>query len=487
MTTAAIYIRVSTEEQAEQNISIPAQKSRLISYCHSKGWDVADIYIDEGFSGKNLERPEITRLINDAQQQKFDTVLVWKLDRLSRRQQHVMYVIEEVLMPGAIDFASVTENFDTSTPIGRAMLGIIAVFAQLERETIVERVNWAKKEAAQQGRFMGGPPPFGYSHNPATKGLEINEKESEIVRWIYDEYLKGDHGFAYLADQLNKRGVPTPRGAAAWRTDQTLRIIRNPTYAGYLHHHKVLHQGRHPAIIPLDKWEAAQKMAVNKANIRVGGDGLFKGLIYCDHCGSRVRLKPVNRSNKGSQYYYVCYSVDKCAAHMVIDPDCPGRHHNAGKLEQKIIDKLLKLSAKPARIREAAQKKLNAAATKTPPPKTTKQLKKELDETKRRIKKWQLAFESDEIDLGEMRERVTELKERRIYLEKEIDKINHAAAVIEQAELSLDDMELRMGNFRFMWDKATQEERRSMVLETVDKIRLNRDGETIIEWNTGNL
>ena len=132
----AIYVRVSTTSQAEEGYSIEEQKDKLEAYCKIKDWSVYKVYTDGGFSGSNTNRPAIEQLIKDAQKKKFDTVLVYKLDRLSRSQKDTLYLIEEVFIKNGIEFLSLQENFDTSTPFGKAMIGLLAVFAQLEREQI---------------------------------------------------------------------------------------------------------------------------------------------------------------------------------------------------------------------------------------------------------------------------------------------------------------------------------------------------------------
>ena len=140
MKKAAIYIRVSTIEQAQEGYSIGEQKERLIAYCKAQDWIIADIYIDGGYSGSNLKRPAIQKLMSETH--KFDIVLVHKLDRLSRSQRDTLYLIEEIFLPNKIDFVSMQESFDTSSPFGKAMIGLLAVFAQLEREQIKERLRW---------------------------------------------------------------------------------------------------------------------------------------------------------------------------------------------------------------------------------------------------------------------------------------------------------------------------------------------------------
>ena len=134
MRRAALYIRVSTQEQAQEGYSVGEQKERLIAYCKAQDWIIADIYVDGGYTGSNLKRPGIQQLITDTD--KFDLVLVYKLDRLSRSQRDTLYLIEEVFLPNNVDFISMQESFDTSSPFGKAMIGLLAVFAQLEREQI---------------------------------------------------------------------------------------------------------------------------------------------------------------------------------------------------------------------------------------------------------------------------------------------------------------------------------------------------------------
>ena len=140
----AIYIRVSTQEQAQEGYSVEQQTERLTAYCKAKDWPIVDIYIDPGFSGANIQRPALQRLFSDIKAGKVDCVLVYKLDRLSRSQKDTLYMIEDVFLAKSVDFVSMQENFDTSTPFGRAMIGILSVFAQLEREQIKERMSMGR-------------------------------------------------------------------------------------------------------------------------------------------------------------------------------------------------------------------------------------------------------------------------------------------------------------------------------------------------------
>src|SRR5699024_7512767 len=135
------YVRVSTHDQAEEGYSIDEQIDKLKKYCEIMGWIVYDTYIDPGYSGSNIDRPGLKKLIRSAKQKNIDTVLSYKLDRLSRSQKDTLYLIEDVFIKHGVDFVSLNENFDTSTPFGKAMIGILSVFAQLEREQITERMQ----------------------------------------------------------------------------------------------------------------------------------------------------------------------------------------------------------------------------------------------------------------------------------------------------------------------------------------------------------
>ena len=161
----AVYVRVSTNEQAEEGHSIGVQTEKLQAYCVARGWEVFKVYTDPGFSGSNMDRPALKSLFSDIESGLINTVLVYKLDRLSRSQRDTLYMIEDVFLAQGVDFISMTENFDTSTPLGRAMIGILSVFAQLEREQIKERMAMGNIARAASGLWRGGSgAPIGYDY-----------------------------------------------------------------------------------------------------------------------------------------------------------------------------------------------------------------------------------------------------------------------------------------------------------------------------------
>lgn len=182
-----LYPRVSGHEQ-EDNYSIPEQVDRMKMYCESRDWMVYKIYTDSGFTGSNMDRPGLQEMIKDVENGKLDMVLVYKLDRLSRSQKDTLYLIEDVFDKHNVAFSSMTENFDTSTPFGKAILGVLAVFAQLEREKIKERTMMGKDSRAQEGKWHGSKwLPIGYDYEDGV--LVPNEYEVMQIKEIADLFL----------------------------------------------------------------------------------------------------------------------------------------------------------------------------------------------------------------------------------------------------------------------------------------------------------
>ena len=177
-----MYVRVSSKEQVD-GYSIGEQIERLEKYADAMEWDIIKTFVDPGYSGGNTDRPGLKEMIKEIEKGGVDKVVVYKLDRLSRSQLDTLYLIEKVFLANNTDFVSMSENFDTSTPFGRAMIGILAVFAQLEREQIKERTMVGKEARAKEGKWGGGSTePIGYNYNIAKDLLEVDEYEAMQVR-----------------------------------------------------------------------------------------------------------------------------------------------------------------------------------------------------------------------------------------------------------------------------------------------------------------
>lgn len=251
---AAIYVRVSTLSQLD-GCSIEIQKQSAIKYCEAKGYTIYNIYSDNGASASNTNREGLRRLINDINN--FDIVLVYKLDRLSRSQKDTLNLIEDVFYKNKVGFISITESLDTNTALGKATIGMLSVFAQLEREMIRERILMGKIARAEKGKPMAWSPnfiPFGYDY--VGNRYVINE-DSEIVRSIFEMYLNGN-GIKTIARSLSSKNKK-------WYHSTIKIILTNPVYIGKVRYKGVIYDGLHAPVIPEKTFKKVQNIIKKEA------------------------------------------------------------------------------------------------------------------------------------------------------------------------------------------------------------------------------
>ena len=308
----ALYARVSTDAQAEEGYSIDIQGERLEAYCKLKGYKSFEHYVDGGYTGSNLNRPAMTRLIEDCK------CVVFKLDRLSRSQKDTLYLIEEVFLPHNVDFVSISESFDTATPFGRAMIGILSVFAQLERENIKERTKAGMLGRVREGYWPGGGrTPFGYDYDPKLKTLVPN-KDAETVRKIYDLYIGGCS--TYEIQRI--LGMKYDRLAE--------QILARKTNTGMIVYNGVEYQGKHEPIVSLETYERAMACMKKRSAAPTPRNNVYllTGLLVCGVCGAKMRYQ-------GGHIY--CYSRQKSKAYLVKDPNCNNESHNVQDIENAVL------------------------------------------------------------------------------------------------------------------------------------------------------
>ena len=328
--TRALYVRVSTEAQAEEGYSIGAQTERLRAYCTAMGWTQTELYVDGGFSGSSLERPQIQRLIGDVGSGSIAAVLVYKLDRLSRSQKDTLYLIEDVFMPNGVDFISLNESIDTSTPYGRAMIGILSAFAQLERENICMRTRMGMLERVKQGYWRGSGVPFGYDYDPE-RGILVPNADAESVRRIYELYISG-YSARMIANMLGISSEKVVTNVLTRRANTGVVTSRGEVYAG-----------RHQAVISEELYELAmEKMRERSSRARAAPAKchLLTGLIYCGECGARMRYIKWGKAG----FKLMCYSRDKGKPHMRRSDNCENPPVWAEEVENAVISDLFRLS-----------------------------------------------------------------------------------------------------------------------------------------------
>ena len=440
----AIYPRVSGHEQ-EDNYSIPEQIDRMKKYCAAKDWTIHKIYTDSGFTGSNLNRPGLQSLIKDAESGKFDMVLVYKLDRLSRSQKDTLYLIEDVFDKHNVFFTSITENFDTSTPTGKAFLGILAVFAQFEREQIRERTMIGKDSRAKEGKWHGSKwIPIGYDY---TEGLLIpNEYETMQIKEIADLFLKRTP-VRTIATMVTNKGYKHKYGE--WEPKTIRRVLSNPVNIGLIKNRDKWHQGIHKPILDQQTFDDIQ-VIMNERKEQYGTTykpftSLLGGFLYCKHCGAKY----TKQGNGGGINYYTCYSRSKKIKKMIKDPNCKNKNYRMLDLDFMIISAITQLSINAEYIEQMRNEKpVNDASEKI------KTIKAEIEGITSQISNMMDLYSLGNMPLDVINQKVTALNETKTALEKELDlldipdtddegmtieQIQSLASVLNDKDLTLED------------------------------------------------
>lgn len=360
----AVYTRKSTEEGLDQAFnSLDAQWEACKDFIASQrgeGWVlVPDRFDDGGFTGANVERPALKRLLAEIEAGRVDIVVIYKLDRLTRSIRDFGRIMD-VLEGCQARVVAVTQEINTTTSMGRLMLHVLLSFAQFERETTADRTRDKMLAARRKGKWTGGYPPLGYD---LTEGkLAINAEEAEQVKAIYAMYLERASLIATI-EELNRRGWR----AKSWTTKEnghhegrpwskaTLRrLLTNKVYLGLVPHKNEAYPGEHPAI--LDEATFNRVQAVMSEGRSHGSAGtrnsfayLLRGLVHCAVCGSAMSAATTYKG--ATRYrYYRCTVVDKQGTTA-----CPVRYAPAEPLEQFVVDHLRQLGREPALVEETLQ------------------------------------------------------------------------------------------------------------------------------------
>lgn len=468
MKRAALYVRVSTQEQAEEGYSVGEQKDRLISYCKAQDWLVADLYVDAGYSGSNLKRPGMQKLIAESKG-KFDVVLVYKLDRLSRSQRDTLYLIEEVFLPNNVDFVSMQESFDTSSPLGKAMIGLLAVFAQLEREQIKERTKMGRIARAKQGKYKGGGCiPFGYRYKD--DHLYADPYESDIVRKMFKWYLNGDTLHS-IANKLEDMGHTNRNGhVRGWSSVRA--ILGNAVYTGQTRYGDVVVENTHEALVSKEDFEAVQELRQNRgknSKDAFKAKYLLAGLVYCGCCGARYYRRAAGPHGKYA--YYSCYSRTRQIPHMVKDPNCKNRHWKQEELDSLVEERVREVLKSPEIAREIAEQR-----AKPEPERNDDAVRKRIADIDKQISKMMALYQQDAIPAELLSENISKLYNEKNSLSETL------IPSVEEPERPFSLVQELIQDAAKVWDYADEAQKRRILQSLVTRITLTGD-DVKIEWN----
>lgn len=465
-----LYCRVSTEEQA-QGFSIDHQKERMTAYCVSQGWLDYDLYVDEGFTGTNLNRPHLRRLIQHIRERKIQVVLVYKLDRLSRRQKDVLHLLEDIFEPLAVGFRSVTEPFDTSTPFGKAMIGMLAVFAQLERDTIIERTRSGKRQRTQQGLWYGGPVPYGYHWSREKQRLSPNPSQAELIQQVFRQFIAGA-SYQSLLGWLSER--TTERLFSSHKT--LVYILSNPVYAGKLNHQGDLVPGQHEPLIDEETWQEAQS-ELQKRHLKKAPRGkyLLSNLLLCGACGATMKHTHA-KDSRGPvvrwRNYYLCSAKHR-------GQRCASRYYPEQELEDGVSEHVKRLALDPQMV-EAELKKLQDQTPSTAEDGLRDILECELQQVNLKLGRWYDAFETGSLDATMLSERIHLLEhEKEAVLLRLRERATLEKSIDQPAEPSLNSLRL-VGQ---QWDQLSPDEQSIILHAAIQQITVYPNGALEIAWN----
>ena len=466
------YVRVSTAEQANEGYSVGEQTERLKKYAEAMGWSNYKIYTDGGFSGANMDRPALQKMIKDIKARLIDRVLVYKLDRLSRSQKDTLYLIEDVFLANGCDFVSMNENFDTSSPFGRAMIGILAVFSQLEREQIRERMTMGLEARAKEGKFHGSAvAPIGYDYIDGQ--LVIDEFEAMQIKSIFEKYVSG-YSPNKIVDDLNSRGLTHKYGK--WTRKVLRRALSRKTYLGKIEHKGKVYDGLHEPIISQELFDAAQRAQKERAHEFESGqrngtvNSYLGGLVYCAHCGAKYCKKTKYQTNKSvgkPYYYYICNSRHKKTESLIKDPNCKNKTWKMSELDDLVFNEMKKLALDPEYL-----KRVKGSKTKDIRPKAIERKIKEIDG---QLSKLMELYALDGIPMDDLQAKINDLNTKKLKLSEEKTKI-----LLEQ-ELAITKKEAMqlLGSFEDVLESGSFEEIRAIITALIEKIEIDGDDVTI--------
>ncbi|MDU1937044.1 MULTISPECIES: recombinase family protein [Clostridium] len=495
----AIYCRVSTIEQAEEGYSIDEQKRLLIEWCRKMDYIVTKCYSDRGISGKAINnRPALKELLKDAENKEFDMVLVWKINRISRKLTHVLEIAETLEMNN-IAFKSYSEEFDNSTPSGKMQFQMMALVGEFERGTIAQNVKMGMCAKAKAGEWCGGQV-LGYDLVPVEKQqgakrtktvLTINEKEAEAVRLIFNEYANGK-GYKAITNQLNKLGYKTKKGNN-FSVGSIRDILTNPVYIGKVRYNvrqnwsekrrrninanPIITDGIHKAIIDEKLWDKVQAILESKKGkpSRIyDGEYPLTGILRCPKCGAgMVIARTTNKLADGTKKriaYYCCGNWKNKGTSV-----CNSNTIRVDKANEYVFSKLSELLSNEKMVKSIVKNVNKERHSKiSPAKKELQRIDKELEKIDRKKHKLFEGYEEDLISKEEFKERKEELNKIAQMLQEQKEPLLVTLSDDVSEEIPYEFIKSILENFsKVLTDSTSREQQKKLLHMIISEITIN--------------
>ena len=328
------YLRVSTEKQAEEGNGLDSQRRDIENYCRKNELIISEWYEDDGFTGSNMNRPGLQRLINDCSKKRIKCVVAFKLDRLSRSMVDGIYLIERIFIPNGVDFKCVHDSISYDSPMEQAYTQMMAVFAQLDKNTMMLRMRGGMLERVKQGYWMGGGnTPFCYRYDKEQGILVPIPERAEMARNAMELYISG-----YSDLRIQK--------LLGFKSEYVTRmVLTSVVNIGMIPYKGEVYQGRHEPIFDKKQFELAQELRKSRKQNKIQSvkypTNLLTGLCYCGICGCKMRYQ---KWTHGKHKIYCC-SRDRNLSYLPNhNSDCNNSLEWAEDIEKQVEDQILKLS-----------------------------------------------------------------------------------------------------------------------------------------------
>jgi site-specific DNA recombinase len=478
----AIYTRKSTEEGLDQDFnSLDAQREAGESYIASQrheGWiALPDRYDDGGFTGANMERPALTRLLADIAAGRIDTVIVYKVDRLSRSLMDFSRIIGRFDEFG-VSFVSVTQQFNTSNSMGRLTLNILLSFAQFEREMIAERTRDKMSAARKRGKYIGGMQVLGYDLDEKTKRLVVNEPEAAIVRELFAMYLR-ERGVVAVCAEANRRGWTTKswvtksgarRPGQPFNKSRLYSLLTNVLFIGKVDFKGELYAGEHPAIVDDLTFERAQLLL--KHNGRTGGvqvrnkyGALLKGVLRCKCCDAAMIHSHTKRRDRLYRYY-VCVHAQKSGY-----ADCQTKAIPALDIERFVVDRIRAIGSDPDLQDETLRQLVEARERRRPDLEGERlRLQQELLRRQEEAKRLLAAITDGRGGGTLLGERLSETETQMATMERRMTEVREELLTIESELVDERDLRAALSLFEPVWDQLVPKEQSRIMQLLIDRV-----------------
>ncbi|WDI40474.1 recombinase family protein [Bremerella sp. P1] len=484
----AIYTRKSTEEGLDQEFNtLDAQRESGEAYIVSQrheGWEcLPDRYDDGGFTGGNMDRPALRRLMADIEAGKVDCVIVYKVDRLSRSLLDFARIMETFDRHN-VSFVSVTQQFNTSTSMGRLVLNVLLSFAQFEREIISERTRDKIAAARRKGKWSGGMPLLGYNVDPQGSKLVVNETEADRVRAIFNLYSEHQSLLAVVAELdergwVNKRWTTKKgieRGGKRFTKTSLHKLLTNVTYIGKLRYKDEVHDGEHEAIVSTDVWQRVQSLL--SRNGRTGGaavrnkfGALLKGILHCSACGTAMSPSHSTKNGNKRYRYYVCTNAQKRGWH-----NCPSKSIPAGEIERFVVEQIRAIGHDPTMVRDTVAQARSLGQSER------LGLESELRGVRRDVAHWDAEVREllPQVEPGDRetpaRKRLADLQERIRSGEQRATDIQEQLLALDRTMIDEADVAAALAKFDPVWEALAPREQVRLIDLLIE--RIDYDGGT---------